>query len=67
MPDREKIALDISKSFTADTVEMVIVDNTVEAAAHAAKIKLIYTEAIPEIIEDKKQDKGEKPGKEELS
>ena len=44
---------------------MVIVDNTVEAAEHAARTKLIYTESIPEIIEEKKQDKGESPGKEE--
>lgn len=66
LPDREKIAIDISKELEAHKVEMLIVDNTVEAAAHAATINLIYTEAIPEIIEDKKQDKGELPGKEEM-
>jgi phosphatidate phosphatase APP1 len=67
LPEREKIAVDISKSFAADTVEMVIVDNTVEAAAHAAKIKLIYTESIPDIVQDKEQDKGQQPGKDELA
>lgn len=67
LADREKIAIDISKELLADKVEMVIVDNTVEAANHAAKIKLIFSEAIPEIIEDKKMDKGEKSGKSELS
>lgn len=67
LKDREKIAMEISQAVVADKVEMVIVDNTVEAAEHAAKIKLIFTEAIPEIKDDKKQDKGEKSGKEELS
>lgn len=66
LSDREKIAIEISKELAVDRVEMVIVDNTVEAAEHAARIKLIYTEAIAGIVEDKKQDKGEIPGKEEL-
>ena len=64
--DREKIAVDISKALTGDKVEMVIVDNTVEAAEHAAKTGLIFTEAIPQIETDKQQDKGEIGGKEEL-
>ena len=63
LADREKIALDISTELK-EFVEMVVVDNTVEAAEHAAKIKLIFTDAIPEIIQDKKQDKGETLGKE---
>lgn len=66
LAERERIALDISKSLTEDKVEMVIVDNTVEAAEHAAKTGLIYTEEIPKIIVDKKQDKGELPGKEQI-
>lgn len=66
LPDREKIAIDISQGLVKSNVEMVIVDNTVEAAEHAAKIGLIYTEAIPQIVADKKQDKGEIPGKESL-
>lgn len=67
LADREKIAIDVSKQLAADKVEMVIVDNTVEAAEHAAKTKLIYTESIPQIVVDKKQDKGEIPGKKEIS
>jgi phosphatidate phosphatase APP1 len=67
LADREKIAIDVSKELAADKVEMVIVDNTVEAAEHAAKIKLIFTDAIPQIVVDKKQDKGEISGKEELN
>jgi phosphatidate phosphatase APP1 len=66
LADREKIAVDISKSLLEDKVEMIIVDNTVQAAEHAAKSKLIFTEEIPKIVEDKKQDKGEIPGKETI-
>jgi phosphatidate phosphatase APP1 len=67
LPDREKIAIDVSKSLLEDKVEMVIVDNTVEAAEHAAKIGLIYTEAIPAIEQEKKEDKGQEAGKEDAS
>jgi phosphatidate phosphatase APP1 len=66
LKDREKIAMDISKELATDKVEMIVVDNTVEAAEHAAKIGLIFKAAIPGIVEDKKQDKGEKEGKESL-
>jgi phosphatidate phosphatase APP1 len=66
LPEREKIAVEVSKSLH-DKVEMVIVDNTVEAAEHAAKIGLIYTETIPAIEQDKKEDKGQEPGKEEAT
>jgi hypothetical protein len=45
---------------------MVVVDNTVEAAEHAARSGLIYTAEIPKIVVDKKQDKGEIGGKAEL-
>jgi phosphatidate phosphatase APP1 len=66
LSDREKIAIEISKELVTDKIEMLIVDNTVEAAEHAAKIGLIFTQEIPKIVEDKKQDKGEVPGKEEM-
>ena len=66
LADREKIAMDISVELK-DHVELLIVDNTVEAAEHAAKTGLIITQAIPEIEVDKKQDKGETAGKEEAS
>jgi phosphatidate phosphatase APP1 len=65
--DREKIAIEVSKALSGDKVEMVIVDNTVEAAVHAAKTGLIFTETIPQIETDKKQDTGEIGGKEELT
>ena len=66
LPDREKIAIDVSKELLTDKVEMVIVDNTVEAAEHAAKTGLIHTAEIPKIVVDKKQDKGEIGGKTDL-
>ena len=66
LPEREKIAMDISADLSADKVEMVVVDNTVEAADHAAKTGLIFKEAIPAIEEDKAEDKGQKTGKEPL-
>jgi phosphatidate phosphatase APP1 len=67
LPEREQIALDVSRSLMEDKVEMLIVDNTVEAAEHAAKIGLIFSEAIPSIEQEKKEDKGQVPGKEEAS
>src|SRR5688500_1205608 len=66
LADREKIASDIARDLIHDKVEMVVVDNTVEAAKHAEKIGLIYAETIPQIIIDKQQDKGEITGKEQL-
>lgn len=67
LPERERIAIDISRELSATKVEMVIVDNTVEAAEHAARTGLIYADEIPKIEVDKKQDKGELPGKEDLA
>lgn len=67
LSDREKIAMDVSKSLAEEKVEMLIVDNTTEAAEHAAKTGLIFTEAIPAIEQEKKEDKGQVPGKEEAT
>lgn len=67
LADREKIAIEISKDLVDEKVEMIVVDNTVEAAEHAASIGLIYADAIPQIVTDKKQDKGEISGKESLA
>ncbi|HEX6916377.1 MAG TPA: phosphatase domain-containing protein, partial [Chitinophagaceae bacterium] len=67
LPDREKIALDVSRSLSESKVEMVVVDNTLEAAEHAATLGLIYREALPVIEHEKARDKGEKPGKEDPS
>lgn len=67
LAEREQIAVEVSRSLYDYKVEMMIVDNTVEAAEHAAKTGLIFTEAIPAIEEEKKEDKGEKAGKEDAS
>jgi phosphatidate phosphatase APP1 len=67
LADREKIAIDISKELYEQKLEMLIVDNTSEAAEHAAKTGLIYHEAIPAIEQDKKEDKGQAAGKEEAT
>ncbi|MDQ4139913.1 MAG: DUF2183 domain-containing protein [Bacteroidota bacterium] len=64
LPEREKIALAVSEDMKNQEVPMLVVDNTVEAAEHAAKIGLIFQEAIPAIETDKEQDKGLEPGKE---
>ncbi len=66
LPERKKIALDVSESLVQHKVEMIIVENTVQAAEHAAQKGLIYTQSIAAIEEEKKEDKGEKPGKEEI-
>lgn len=67
LPERKKIAVEVSQSLSAHKVDMIIVDNTVQAAEHAAKSGLIFTQALPVIEQDKKEDKGQEPGKEELS
>lgn len=63
--EREKIAIDISQELISHKVEMVIVDNTLEAAEHALSKGLIIREALPEIEEEKQKDKGQIAGKEE--
>ena len=67
LPERKKIAVEVSQSLTEHKIEMIIVENTVEAAEHAAKNGLIFTETVPAIEQDKKEDKGQEPGKEEAS
>ena len=64
---REKIAVEISEALSSHKVDMLIIDNAVEAAEHAAKNGLIFTEEIPEIIHEKEQDKGQIAGKEEAT
>lgn len=65
LPQRERIAVDISETMHDHKVEMIIVDNTLEAAEHAASTGLIYTGELPEIEKDKQQDKGETGGKDD--
>ncbi len=65
LEQREKIAIKIREDLSSEKVEMLIIDNAVEAAEHAAKIGLIFTEEISGIIHEKEQDKGQVEGKEE--
>jgi phosphatidate phosphatase APP1 len=67
LPERKKIAVDVSQSLAEHKTEMVLIENTVEAAEHAARLGLVFTEAIPAIEQDKREDKGEEPGKEEAA
>ncbi len=66
LPERRQVAINVSDSLKEHKIEMVIVENTVRAAEHAAETGLIFSEAIPVIEEEKKEDEGEKPGKEDL-
>jgi phosphatidate phosphatase APP1 len=66
LPERERVAINVAKGVLKHKVEMVIVDNTVEAAKHASRIGLIESEAVPRIELEKSKDKGEKPGKEKI-
>lgn len=66
LADREKIAVAVSKELGSDNVEMIILDNTIEAANHATNNGLILAGSVPQIVVDKKMDKGELPGKENV-
>jgi phosphatidate phosphatase APP1 len=65
LAEREKIAVTVREELKADKVDMLIIDNAVEAAEHAAQANLIFTNSIEEIETEKELDKGEIPGKEE--
>lgn len=64
---REKIAIEVALELRSYNVDMLVVDDTVEASKHAARAGFIYNEAIPEIVLDKEMDKGESDGKEEMN
>jgi len=66
LPERERVAINVAKGVLKHKVEMVIVDNTVEAAKHAAGIGLIESETVPRIEHEKSKDKGQAPGKEKV-
>ncbi len=58
LPDRAQVAIDIAKELSGHELEMVIIDNSAEAAEHAVKTGLIYREALPAIEQEKLEDKG---------
>ncbi len=59
-----KIQEELKNSIETD-VEITLIKNAEEAAKHAATKGFIFSETLPEIKTDKKQDEGELPGKEE--
>ncbi|WP_034256949.1 App1 family protein [Adhaeribacter aquaticus] len=61
LPEREKIVIQVSEELKGHKVEMVLIDNTVEAAEHAAKNGLIFAEEIPAIEAEKEKDKSPEP------
>jgi len=63
LPDRERIAINVATEVLKHKVEMVIVDNTLEAAKHASAIGLVEPESLTKIEHEKSKDKGESPGK----
>lgn len=67
LDERHRIAEDISRNMPDPSVEMLIVENTVQAAEHAAKLGLIEQPSIKNIEEDKSLDKGELLGKTSLN
>ena len=60
---KQQIAKDIAVAVQKEGVEMILVENSVNAAEHAAAAGLIFKEQIPAIEKDKKQDEGNDEGK----
>ncbi|MEO6550011.1 MAG: phosphatase domain-containing protein [Ferruginibacter sp.] len=67
LPERRKLALEFSETLKELKVEMIIVENTVNAAEHAAERGFIFNQAISTIEQDKMKDEGLLPGKEEAT
>ncbi|QDA62058.1 App1 family protein [Hymenobacter jejuensis] len=55
-PDRATLVESVSEELRADKVEMLLVQDTVQAAEHAARAGLIFTEAIPAVEQEKHKD-----------
>jgi phosphatidate phosphatase APP1 len=56
LPSRAALVERVAEEVRQDKVEMLLVKDTVQAAEHAAKIGLLYSEAIPAIEEEKQKD-----------
>ena len=66
IPAKHKIAQDVADELKNYGVEMILTEHTVDAAKHAAATGLIFTEAVKEVEQDKKEDEGVVGGKEAL-
>ncbi|WP_462252304.1 App1 family protein [Ferruginibacter sp.] len=60
---KQQIAKDIAGAIQKEGVEMILTENSVTAAEHAATAGLIFKELIPAIEQDKKEDEGVAAGK----
>jgi phosphatidate phosphatase APP1 len=61
LPDRAQIAVKVSEELKKGKVEMLLVENTVKAAEHAAATGLIFNSEIPAIEAEKEKDKSPEP------
>lgn len=61
LPERAEIVVKVSEELKKGKVEMLLVENTVKAAEHAAAAGLIFTEEIPAIEAEKEKDKSPEP------
>jgi len=59
LPARAQLVEQVSEELRDDKVEMLLVQDTVQAAEHAAAYGLIFTEAIPAVETDKRKDEEE--------
>lgn len=60
---KQEIAKQVAMDLSTAGVEMILTEHTVKAAEHAAASGLIFTAEIPKIVQDKKEDEGQVPGK----
>ncbi len=60
---KQEIAQQVATELKTLGVEMILTEHSVKAAEHAVASGLIYKEEIPAIVQDKKEDKGQLPGK----
>ena len=63
---KRKIAMEMAASLRAFNVEMILTEDSADAARHDASTGLIYTEKVEEVEEEKLKDEGVIEGKEDL-
>lgn len=61
--EKRSTAERVAKDMKDLGIEMILTEHSVNAAEHAASSGLIFKEEIPAIKQDKKEDKGQVPGK----
>ena len=66
IPEKHELAANIAQSLKEHNVEMILTADSLKAAEHAAATGLIFRKELPAIEQDKKEDKGEVEGKEEI-